>query len=408
MRPVFLILPVALILAGSCHLRAAKQPEETPAPVDPMEYTGAVEEVEDSAAAAVLEVMSGSPEASDKVIVPQASSKKGAVVEGVVRFDKTVHDFGDILVTSGPQSCVFHVENISDKPFSIYEIVSSCGCTEAAWPKTPVAPGESVKISATFSNEDGPLPFDKTLTVYISALKKPVILRLRGNVTETKKSLKELYTVSAGGLSFRSLPLRAGNLEQGESRSDEVPVANTGSAPVHVAFTDVSPQLSISVEPNPVPAGSTATLTFTVRSDRSLWGKNTYQASLNGKRITVEAFTKENFASWTEEQRKAGSQPVFTTSTADFGVVDAGAPVKVEFTFDNRGKSDLVCLKADCDTPGVTVAPVPTLAPGAKGSFEVTLDTSKLPKGDVTAYLILTTNSPLRPIVNLFVVGSVK
>ena len=408
MRPVLLILPLAILLATSCHLRAAKQPSPAPEPVDPMEYVGGVEEVEDSAAAATLEVIAGDPVSSDKVTVPPASTKKGTVVEGVVQFDKTVHDFGDILVTSGPQSCVFKVKNLSDNPFSIYEIVSSCGCTEAAWPKTPVAPGEEVIISATFNNEDGPLPFDKTLTVYISALKKPVVLRLRGNVSETKKSLKESYPVSAGALSFRSLPLRAGNLEQGESRSDEVPVANTGSAPVKVEFTDSSPQLSISIEPNPVPAGSTAILTFTVRSDRSLWGKNTYHTSLNGKRISIEAFTKENFASWTEEQRKAGSQPVFTTSTADFGVVEAGTPIKVEFAFDNRGKSDFVCYKADCDTPGLTIAPVPSVAPGAKGSFEVTLDTSKLPKGDVTAYLILTTNSPLRPIVNLFVVGVVK
>ena len=407
MRRAFLIFPLALTLALGCRLRA-KQPAETPVPVDPMEYTGAVEEVEDSAAAAVLEVMSGSPEASDKVIVPPTSTKKGTVVEGIAEFDRTVYDFGDILVTSGPQSCVFHVKNVSDKTFSIYEVVSSCGCTEAAWPKKPVAPGESVIISATFKNEDGALPFDKTLTVYISSLSKPVVLRLRGNVTETKKSLRELYTVYAGGLSFRSLPLRLGNLEQGESRSDEVPVANTGSAPVRVAFTDVSPQLSISVDPNPGPAGSTATLTFTVHSDRSLWGKNLYHASLNGKRIDVEAFTKENFVSWSEEQRKAGSQPVFTTSTADFGTVDAGTPVRVEFTLDNRGKSDFVCYKADCDTPGITVAPVPTLAPGAKGSFEVTLDTSALPKGEFVAYLILTTNSPLRPIVNLFVVGAVK
>ena len=405
---MFLIFPVALILAGSCHLRAAKQPVAAPDPVDPMEYTGAVEEVEDSAAAATLEVMAGDPVSSEKVIVPAASTKKGTVVEGIAEFDRTAHDFGDILVTSGPQSCVFHVKNVSDKAFSIYEVVSSCGCTEAAWPKKPVAPGESVVISATFKNEDGPLPFDKTLTVYISSLSKPVVLRLRGNVSETKKSLKELYPVSVGGLSFRSLPLKAGNLEQGESRSDEVPVANTGSAPVSVTFTDVSPQLSISAEPNPVPPGSTATLTFTVRSDRSLWGKNTYHASLGGKRIAVEAFTKENFASWSEEQRKAGSQPVFTTSTVDFGTVEAGAPVRVEFTFDNRGKSDFVCYKADCDTPGLTIAPVPTLAPGAKGSFAVTLDTAALPKGDVTAYLILTTNSPLRPIVNLFVVGAIK
>ncbi len=388
-------------------MRAARQPEEAVPEEDPLEYSGGVEEV-DSAAAPALEMMAGDPVSSENVTVPVASSKKGVTVGGIAEFDRTVHNFGDILVTSGPQTCTFKVKNISDKPFSIYEVVSSCGCTEAVWTKTPVEPGASGSIKATFQNEDGPLPFDKTLTVYISSLSKPVVLRLRGNVSETKKSLKELYPITVGPLSFKAMPLKAGNLEQGESRSDEIPVANTGSAPVSVRFTEVAPQLSLSVEPNPVPAGSTATLTFTVRSDRNLWGKNIYTASLNGSRISVEAFTKENFASWSDADRKAGSQPVFETSTADFGVVEAGTPVKVEFSFDNRGKSEFSCYKADCDTPGVTIAPVPSLAPGAKGSFAVTLDTSRLPKGEVTAYLILTTNSPLRPIVNLFVVGVIK
>ena len=388
-------------------MRAARQPEEAVPEEDPLEYSGGVEEV-DSAAAPALEMMAGDPVSSENVTVPAASSKKGVTVGGIAEFDRTVHNFGDILVTSGPQTCTFKVKNISDKPFSIYEVVSSCGCTEAVWTKTPVEPGASGSIKATFQNEDGPLPFDKTLTVYISSLSKPVVLRLRGNVSETKKSLKELYPITVGPLSFKTMPLKAGNLEQGESRSDEIPVANTGIAPVSVRFTDVAPQLSLSVEPNPVPAGSTATLTFTVRSDRNLWGKNIYNASLNGSRISVEAFTKENFASWSDADRKAGSQPVFETSTADFGVVEAGTPVKVEFSFDNRGKSEFSCYKADCDAPGVTIAPVPSLAPGAKGSFAVTLDTSRLPEGEVTAYLILTTNSPLRPIVNLFVVGVIK
>ena len=407
MRVNFSILCLALVLAGGCHLRAAK-PVDVPPEEDPLEYSGAVEEVEDSASAAALEMMAGDPAVSENVTVPVASSKKGVAVGGIAEFDRTVHDFGDILVTSGPQKCTFKVKNISDKPFSIYEVVSSCGCTEATWTKTPIEPGSTGSIKATFQNEDGPLPFDKTLTVYISTLSKPVVLRLRGNVSETRKSLSELYPVSVGQLSFRTMPLKAGNLEQGESRSDEVPVANTGSSPVEVRFTDVSPQLSLSIEPNPIPARGTATLTFTVRSDRSLWGKNYYSASLNGKKISIEAFTKENFASWSDAERKAGSQPVFETSTADFGSVDAGTPVKATFSFENMGKSEFRCYKSDCDTPAAVVGPVPSLAPGAKGTFDVTLDTSSLPKGEVTVYIILTTNSPLRPLVNLFLVGVVK
>ena len=49
---------------------------------------------------------------------------------GVVEFDKTVHDFGDILQSDGPVSCSYSVKNISNEPLVIYNVVSSCGCTE--------------------------------------------------------------------------------------------------------------------------------------------------------------------------------------------------------------------------------------------------------------------------------------
>lgn len=105
---------------------------------------------------------------------------KSTDIDGVVRFDKTIHDFGDVTLGQGALNCAFTATNISDKPIVIYNVVSSCGCTGVKWTREPVLPGKSGKISATYSNDEGPYPFDKTLTVYISNVKKPVVLRLRG------------------------------------------------------------------------------------------------------------------------------------------------------------------------------------------------------------------------------------
>lgn len=54
-------------------------------------------------------------------------------------------------------------------------------------------------------NDEGPYPFDKTLTVYMSGLKKPVVLRLRGVVHEKKLSLNELYPQRRGSLALKKL-----------------------------------------------------------------------------------------------------------------------------------------------------------------------------------------------------------
>ena len=103
-----------------------------------------------------------------------------------LEFDKTVHDFGEISVKDGPVSCEFTVTNGGDAPATIYAVVSSCGCTQVEWTRTSIAPGDKGVVKATFSNDDGPYPFDKTLAVYMSDVKKPVILHLKGVTTNRK------------------------------------------------------------------------------------------------------------------------------------------------------------------------------------------------------------------------------
>ena len=130
----------------------------------------------------------------------QAQVKVGSSLE----LDKTVHNFGDILMEKGPVSCTFTVSNTGQKPAVIYNVVSTCGCTDVSWTREPIMPGKSGSISATYSNDEGAYPFDKTLTVYFSDVKKPVTLKLRGVSLAKKQPLTELYPVQHGPLGLKS------------------------------------------------------------------------------------------------------------------------------------------------------------------------------------------------------------
>ena len=348
-------------------------------------------------------------------VVPDDGTEDGAQVGEVVEFDKTVHDFGDISIDDGPQTCLFTVKNVGKEPIAIYEVVTSCGCTDAQWTREPIQPGKTGTITGTYKNEDGPVPFDKTLTVYIAGVGKPVILRMRGLVHEKKKPLSELFgAVKLGPMGLKSLNYKVSNVLQGESSSDEVKIANLGKQPMKVAFTDVSPNLTVEVVPATVPAGETAALRFSVKADPALWGKHVYSATpvINGakasKPITVTALTRGNFASWTPEQRKNAAQCIFDESTVSFGTANAGAKVKGTFTFTNKGKSPLKFYSIDADTDGVTATLPGEIPAQGKGSIPVTLDTSALPKGETVVMLTLTTNCPARPLINLFLVGEVR
>lgn len=109
---------------------------------------------------------------------------------GVVRLDKTVHDFGTVDVKDGAVSCSFAVTNIGEDTLNIFAVTSTCGCTTAKWTRTDIAPGEAGQIDVTFTNDEGPYPFDKTLTVYLSALSRPVILHIKGTAVKGRKAKK--------------------------------------------------------------------------------------------------------------------------------------------------------------------------------------------------------------------------
>lgn len=353
------------------------------------------------------------------VIACHATAAAQEVLGNGLEIDKTVHNFGDIMNGSGPVSCTFTLVNKGDRPAVIYNVVSSCGCTGVEWTKEPIRPGMTGKISATYSNDEGPYPFDKNLTVYLSDVKKPLILKLRGVSHREQKPLEELYPVAYGPFALRENMIRCGNLEQGGVKSEAVTVANLSDRPVTVSFADVTAGLDIKVTPNPVPARGTAEMSFTVRASRDRWGKNWYWAvpEVDGRRfkcregdgrIGIWAFTKENFSSLSDEKKAAGPRPMFETSTFTFGKVRQGETVHAEYTFRNEGKEPFCVYKVDSDACCWSHSDIPVAAPGQKVSFRVHLDTSRMPKGESLTIVTLTTNSPLRPVVNLFVAGIIE
>ena len=330
-----------------------------------------------------------------------------------LKFESTVHDFGQILISDGAVSCRFRATNISKGDVVIQSVATSCGCTSVKWDHNPIAPGRTTEISATYTNDEGPYSFDKTLTVKILGEDKPVLLHLRGLSQNAIKPDSEIYTyIYNGALGLANDKFKCPNLEQGGSRGDQVTVANLSAKPVKVGFTGVTEGLTLDVKPNPIPAKGHATLFYTVSSRSDKWGRNLYSAQIvtegkaSEKKITIEAFTTENFSGLTAAQKKQGSRPVFAQSTYSFGHKKQGAKLTASFVCENKGAAPLVIHKIDSDCSGAV--PVSIKAPIASGSsctLTVPLDTSSLPKGEALVIITLTTNSPSRPIVNLFLAG---
>ena len=109
---------------------------------------------------------------------------------GSARFDSTVYDFGKVDIRDGAVSCSFTVTNIGNDTLNIFAVTTTCGCTTPTWTREDIAPGESGRIDVTFTNDEGPYPFDKTLNVYLSGLDRPVILHVKGTAYKGKRAKK--------------------------------------------------------------------------------------------------------------------------------------------------------------------------------------------------------------------------
>ena len=377
------------------------------------------------------------------ILMAAGSAAAQSTFGNVVSVDKVNHDFGDIFTDQGPVNCTYTFTNISNKPILLLQAVSSCGCTTTEWTREPIQPGKTGTVKAEFDNNDGPYPFDKTVTVYVSDLKNPIVLHLRGSAHDNARPLKESYTLIIGNMGVKSLEIKAGTLSQRETKSGTVAIANVGRTPMKVEFKNVSDGLTVDVFPNPVPARSVANLTYTIQASRERWGKNWYYATpvIDGReykatgRIPAEeqpvedlhfytesnnrlgigkseigfwAVTKENFAGIPQETKEEMSNPSFTKSTVNFGKLASGAKTTLTFEYTNKGKRDCELFKLDADCSNVKVVEMDKTAPGKKGKIVVELDTKGMPKGENIIALTLITNSALRPVISLQIAGTIQ
>jgi len=82
----------------------------------------------------------------------------------VITFDKTEHDFGEI-VNGTPVETTFTYTNTGKAPLVVTNIKSTCGCTvPKGWSKDPLAPGESSSFTVKF-NGKGANKVSKTVNI---------------------------------------------------------------------------------------------------------------------------------------------------------------------------------------------------------------------------------------------------
>jgi hypothetical protein len=135
-----------------------------------------------------------------------AQTKKA---DDIAKLNVETYDFGKIK-QNVPATATFVVTNIGTEPLLIEQANPTCGCTISDYTKTPIAPGKTGTIKATY-NAAAMGHIDKTLTVKFAGADDIKFIKLTGEVvpataavtapkansSSVKKVVKEKKQVSA-------------------------------------------------------------------------------------------------------------------------------------------------------------------------------------------------------------------
>ena len=102
-----------------------------------------------------------------------------------VKFNETEHQFGEIP-RGTPVSTVFTFINQSNAPLVIATATASCGCTVPEYSKDAIAPNAQGELKVTY-NAAAVGNFAKTITVKFEGDTAPVVLTIKGRVTQQQQ-----------------------------------------------------------------------------------------------------------------------------------------------------------------------------------------------------------------------------
>jgi hypothetical protein len=265
-------------------------------------------------------------------------------------FNEEIHDFGTIREDAGPAEFEFTFTNNSALTVTILSVQASCGCTTPGWSKEPVPPGKTGFIKASYNPKGRPGFFNKTLTVKTNLNDPPIVLQIKGTVTNQEIANDNSRMIhKLGSLSFLSRTINFGKVYINKpAMEQEISVYNSGEGPVAISSVKAPPYIQVDA-PASIAKGERAAIKVTYNAML----KNQYGFAVDNielvtddslmslKPFSVYATIEEFFLPLSAAEQ--GKVPVIllSESAVDFGQISTGSSVQKTVLVKNSGKKDL-------------------------------------------------------------------
>lgn len=315
-----------------------------------------------------------------------------------------------------PVTAEFELINNGNKSLRISEVQTSCGCMVADYPQQAIQSGEKFLVRVTFdSRQMG--HFDKFADVCTEGSDTPLMLRMKGVVVREVKDYSGDYPYQIGALLADKNTLEFNDVNSGESPQLKIHIRNTGGETVEPVVMHLPDYLEADVSPSKIKSGRAGVVTITLDSRKldnlGLTETKVFLGSKPGekvdadKEINVSAVLLPTFQDMTDAELAMAPTIEVSEKELNLGAADGKKKLKGTIMIKNTGKSELRISNLQMFSSALSLSlNKSVLDPGEEAKLKVTANVERMKTSHSAPRVLMITNDPKNPKVEINVVVS--
>lgn len=317
------------------------------------------------------------------IIVLVFSAIMAAVAQPQIAFDQTTQEIGTLL-WHVPQTATFKVINKGTKDLIIRNVRTDCGCTHAEWTTSPIGPGGTGYVKATYDAEILG-HFNKGIAVYTNLDDQPHYLNLVGVVSMGKSSeTASEYPYKVGDFYLSTDDVEFDDVNKGDRPTFVLSVFNSSKRSFRPELMHLPQYLTAQADPAVIRPGRVGRLLLTLDS-RELHSMGLTQTSIYLSRFMGDRVSKDNeinvsatlLPDFLDTPSQYALSPVAVLDSTHITLGPLGKKKKVtgHIMLRNTGKTPLVISALQVYNPGIGVSlGKRNINPGQSEKLKITIN----------------------------------
>lgn len=328
---------------------------------------------------------------------------------------QTIHDFGAFSEDLGAVDAVFEMVNTSDQPVRVLDARVTCGCTVPTYSKEAIAPGDTLRLKATYLAQGRPGKFSKH--IYIRTSDNPAkqqTLTLKGTVVGASSTLASRYPVVAGPLRLKASTAPFGEVLRGKMKTVYIEAYNQSQDTVRPTLSGLPDYITGQIVPAVVAPGEQTQIVLTLQSEAVPgWGINSGEFKLEtntASALDYFSIISEDFSTLTPGQRINAPIASLTPERTNLGELTSMEPRELTFELENSGKLPLEIRRIQITDPTISLKKVSTMKvkPGKSARISLTFNPMMATSDFVAARLTIICNDPENPLLNARITAEIN